>query len=62
MYHNIRWNDEPNIKGGKLEKQINEALQQPVSWSADHIRGDGKKNWVDVATAPVEETAGEKTG
>ena len=30
-------------------------LQYPVSWSAPHIRGDGKKNWVDVATAGVEE-------
>jgi nitrate reductase gamma subunit len=55
MYHDIRWSDEPNIKGGKLEEKINEALQYPVSWSAPHIRGDGKKNWVDVATSGVEE-------
>jgi nitrate reductase gamma subunit len=59
-YHNIRWNDEPNIKGGRLEKQIIEALQYPVSWSADHIRGDGRKTWVDVATSPVEEDASEQ--
>jgi nitrate reductase gamma subunit len=56
LYHDIRWNDEPNLKGGKLEKEINEALQHPVSWSAKHIRGDGRRTWVDVATSPVEES------
>lgn len=55
MYHDIRWNDEPNLVGGKIEQQINEVLQYPVSWSASHIRGDGKKTWADVATSSVEE-------
>jgi len=55
MYHDIRWSDEPNIAGGKIERQITAVLQYPVSWSASHIRGDGKKNWVDVATSGVEE-------
>ena len=54
-YHHIRWSDEPNLPGGKIERQVTEALQYPVSWAAPHIRGDGKKNWVDVATAGVEE-------
>ncbi len=49
-YHAIRWADEPNLPGGKREKVINELLNQPVSWSAPHIGGDGKKSWVDVAT------------
>jgi len=55
-YHHIRWSDEPNIKGGKFESKIAAELSSPVSWSAPHIRGDGKKNWVDVATAGVEDT------
>jgi nitrate reductase gamma subunit len=55
MYHDIRWGDEPNLVGGEIEGRINEALQYPVSWSAPHIRGDGKKNWVDVATSGVKE-------
>jgi len=54
-YHHVRWSDEPNLPGGKIEGKINEALQYPVSWSAPHIRGDGKKTWADVATAGVEE-------
>jgi len=55
MYHDIRWSDEPNLVGGKIERQVTAALQYPVSWSALHIRGNGKKNWVDVATSGVEE-------
>ena len=55
MYHDVRWSDEPNLPGGKIEAQVNEMLQYPVSWSAPHIRGDGKKTWVDVATSGVEE-------
>jgi nitrate reductase gamma subunit len=57
MYHDIRWGDEPNIRGGRMEKKINEVLHYPVSWAAPHIRGDGKKTWADVATEGVEEQA-----
>jgi hypothetical protein len=46
----IRWDDEPNVKGGRIEKMVEQALMYPVSWSADHIRGNGKKTWADVAT------------
>jgi nitrate reductase gamma subunit len=57
MYHDIRWGDEPNIAGGRMEKKIQRVLAYPVSWSAPHIRGDGKKTWADVATEGVEEKA-----
>ena len=49
-YHSIRWNDSPNLPGGKEERKINELLKQPISWAAPHIKADGKKSWVDVAT------------
>jgi nitrate reductase gamma subunit len=55
MYHCIRWSDEPAQRGGKIERRVQQLLRQPVSWSAPHIRGDGKKNWVDVATSDVVE-------
>jgi len=55
MYHDVRWSDEPNLPGSKIERQVGEVLQYPVSWSASHIRGDGKKTWADVATSGVEE-------
>jgi nitrate reductase gamma subunit len=49
-YHKVRWDDEPNVPGSRFGEKIAEALQYPVSWSAPHIQGDGKKTWADVAT------------
>jgi nitrate reductase gamma subunit len=49
-YHEVRWNDEPLEVGGKMEREIQELLKQPVTWAAPHLRADGKKNWVDIAT------------
>ncbi|MFC1628460.1 respiratory nitrate reductase subunit gamma [Gemmatimonadota bacterium] len=56
-YHEVRWDDKPLEVGGKMEAEIQELLQQTVTWAAPHIGADGKKNWVDIATAsPSEET------
>jgi nitrate reductase gamma subunit len=49
-WHEIRWDDAPNVKGGRIEKMIEEALQYRVSWSADHVKSNGKKTWAEVAT------------
>jgi nitrate reductase gamma subunit len=49
-YHAIRWNDDPNLRGSKYEPKIQKLLNQPISWAGPHIKGDGKKTWVDVAT------------
>jgi nitrate reductase gamma subunit len=49
-YHSVRWNDQPNLRGSKIEKEVNEALKLKPTWSAKHIKADGKKNWVDIAT------------
>jgi nitrate reductase gamma subunit len=54
MYHKVRWNDEPNIVGGKFVKKIEKVLNYKVSWSAPHIKGEGKKTWKDVATEEVD--------
>jgi nitrate reductase gamma subunit len=47
-YHEIRWNDAPQDE--KMEKELRSLLAQPVSWSAAHVKADGKKNWVDITT------------
>jgi nitrate reductase gamma subunit len=52
-YHDVRWNDEVNRVGGKLEAAIGRQLGHKVSWCAPHIAGEGKKTWVDVATEEV---------
>lgn len=53
-YHDVLWDDEPNRPGGPLEARLLEYLNYPVSWSAPHIAGDGRKTWADVATEEVE--------
>lgn len=54
-YHEVRWEDEPNLPGSKMKKKLQEQLNQKVSWSAPHIKGEGKKTWVDIATSTGEE-------
>jgi len=38
----IRWDDEPNVRGGELEKRLIKLFDQKVTWSAPHIQ-TGKK-------------------
>ena len=53
-YHDVRWEDEQNVKGSKLEKKVKEALNFGVSWSAPHMKTG--KTWAEVATTfPQEE-------
>ncbi len=47
-YHKVRWEDQANLKGSKLEKRIVEALGYPINWSAPHIK---KGTWAEAATA-----------
>jgi len=50
-YHQIRWNDAPNLPGGAQEAEIKKLLSQPITWAAAHIRAEGgKRTWADVAT------------
>jgi hypothetical protein len=49
-YHEVRWDDNPVEPGGKMEKELLELLGQKPTWAAPHIRADGKKTWVDIAT------------
>jgi nitrate reductase gamma subunit len=50
MYHHVRWDDEPNRVGSKIEARVRQQLGHKVGWNAPHIRGGGDKTWVDVAT------------
>ncbi len=49
-YHKVRWDDEPVTAGGKLDLELKKLLGQPVTWAAAHVRADGRKTWVDIAT------------
>ena len=52
-YHQVRWDDRPLEVGGRIEREVTELLQQPVTWAAPHLGADGTKNWVDIATGEV---------
>jgi nitrate reductase gamma subunit len=48
-WHSVRWEDRPNLPGEGIDVKAAKLLALPVSWSAPHIKGDGRKSWVDVA-------------
>ncbi len=53
-YHKVRWEDEVNKPGSKLEQKLGEQLAYKVTWAAPHIKADGKKSWADIATEEVD--------
>ncbi len=46
LYHAVRWNDQPNERGSKIEQSLLRLLDQKVGWSAAHIQTG--KSWSDV--------------
>lgn len=51
-YHQVRWDDAPNLRGSKYEGLIASLLQRPVAWSAPHVQQG--KSWAEVATSMPE--------
>ncbi|MFO8173234.1 MAG: respiratory nitrate reductase subunit gamma [Gemmatimonadota bacterium] len=49
-YHEVRWDDEPLERGGKMEKELQALLGQSPTWAGPHVGADGKRTWVDIAT------------
>jgi nitrate reductase gamma subunit len=49
-YHDVRWNDKPMPGDKRMEQQVKDLLGQKVTWAAPHVKSDGTKNWVDIAT------------
>jgi nitrate reductase gamma subunit len=37
-YHTVRWEDEPNLRGRRLETKITKLLDTRMTWAAPHIR------------------------
>lgn len=52
-YHQVRWEDSPNLPGGPWEAKIKEVLNFGVSWQAPHIQKG--KTWAEVATEMPQE-------
>ncbi len=61
-WHNIRWDDTPTLDDEQLNAKIMENLVRKPTWSADHIAGDGKKTWAEIAMHnPMAEPKEEET-
>lgn len=52
-YHKVRWEDHPNIRGGKIEAAVTKALGYQITWSAPHIKKGS--TWVEAATSTGQE-------
>ena len=50
-YHSVRWDDQPNLKGGTLQKKMAEYLTYRPRWAAPHIGADGVKTWAEIAAS-----------
>lgn len=53
LYHAVRWNDQPNVRGSLIEKRIGELLNQKVGWRGSHIQTG--KTWGEVVTEVEDE-------
>jgi len=56
-FFRIRWDDEPNVRGGEMEKRLQKLLSQKVTWGAPHIQSGS--TWARVATEVPESGKGE---
>jgi nitrate reductase gamma subunit len=55
LYHDVKWDDAPNMKGGPIEAAILKNLAFKPTWSAKHIEADGRKSWLDIASSAPKE-------
>ena len=55
LYHNVKWDDAPNLRGGTIEAAIRKNLALKPTWKAKHIEGDGRKSWLDIASSAPKE-------
>ena len=55
LYHNVKWDDAPNLRGGSIEAAIRENLGLKPTWKAKHIEADGRKSWLDIASSTPKE-------
>jgi hypothetical protein len=50
-YHKVRWEDAPNFRGSRLERDLGPLLEQRISWAAPHMQTINQ--WSDVAKGDV---------
>ncbi|HUU03496.1 MAG TPA: respiratory nitrate reductase subunit gamma [Myxococcota bacterium] len=61
LYHDVRWSDEPNQRGSKIEFQIKGNFAYRMNWQGPHIQSG--KSWAEVGTSDMpkaDDSGGEK--
>jgi len=47
-YHEVRWDDRINLRGGELEAKLLPYFGYRPTWAAAHMRADGNKTWAEI--------------
>ena len=55
LYHDVKWDDAPNRRGGPIEAAILKNLELKPTWKAKHVEADGQKSWLDIASSAPKE-------
>ena len=55
MYHNVRWEDSPNLRGSSLEAKILKNLGLKPTWAASHVGAGKGKTWAEIAQSALKE-------
>ena len=55
LYHNVKWDDAPNLRGGEIEAAVRKNLNLKPTWGAKHVGADGQKTWLDIASSTPKE-------
>jgi nitrate reductase gamma subunit len=55
LYHNVKWDDAPNRRGGRIEASVRKNLNLRPTWGARHVGADGRKTWGDIASSAPKE-------
>ena len=56
LYHNVKWDDVPNSRGGRIEAAVIKNLELKPTWQAKHVGADGQKSWKNIASSASGET------
>jgi nitrate reductase gamma subunit len=55
FYHNVKWDDAPNRRGGPVEAAVLKNLALKPTWKAKHVEADGRKSWQEIASSAPKE-------
>lgn len=56
LYHQVKWDDAPNRRGGSIEAAFSRNLELKPTWKAKHMGADGRKSWRDIASSTPKES------